>query len=482
MGRRRMRAGGGLVAVGGLMGESITKVLPLFGRYYPFRVVLQAVALLECSVLSARLNCRTYLILEDMRTISDYLLFTFVHGRRKRDAGENVSSVELRVTHRKSQRYLSTGVRCRPSEWDGSGVRGRADAAELNARLAELLLRARSVEDRLRERGEMTLEGFVASMREACGGGGGAVGGGAVGGGAVGGGAVGGGGAAGGGSEARGWWEFCDERAAVRCHGRSRWTEVRYRKLLAWLRERFAWRRAADVREVDVVRMDGMLAAAGVSEGTRWHNYHRYLKALLADAVRDGLIRRNPYEGVGVARPKDDGRALDRCLTADELARIRAVELPTGHLSRVRDLFIFQCYTCMGFADLRDFDAERLVEVEGRLVYSSRRYKTGCKFTFVLLHEAEEVLERYGGKLPVISAQKYNVYLKEVARRAGVEKPLSSHWARHTGATMLLNAGVRMDVVAKVLGHSSAEMTRRVYAKLLDETVAREMLSVEAKL
>ena len=50
-----MRAGGGLVAVGGLKAESITKVLPLFGWYYHL-----AVALLECSVLSARLNCRTY--------------------------------------------------------------------------------------------------------------------------------------------------------------------------------------------------------------------------------------------------------------------------------------------------------------------------------------------------------------------------------------------------------------------------------------
>ena len=411
-----------------------------------------------------------------MRTISDYLLFTFVHARRKRDAGENVSSVELRVTHRKRQRYLSTGVRCRPSEWDGSGVRGRADAAELNARLAELLLRARSVEDRLRERGEMTLEGFVASMREVCGGGG------AVGGGAVGGGGSVGGGAAGGGSEARGWWEFCEERVAVRCHGRTRWTEVRYRRLLAWLRERFSWRRAADVREVDVVRMDGMLAAAGVSEGTRWHNYHRYLKALLSDAVKEGMIRRNPYDGGTVVRPKDDGRALERCLTAEELGRIRSVELPAGHLSRVRDLFVFQCYTCMGYADLRDFSADGLEVVGGRRVYSSRRNKTGCKFTFLLLREAEDVLERYGGVLPVISAQKYNSYLKEVARLAGVSKPLSSHWARHTGATMLLNAGVRMDVVAKVLGHSSAEMTRRVYAKLLDETVAREMLCVEDKL
>ena len=347
---------------------------------------------------------------------------------------------------------MSTGVYCRACEWDGNEVHGRKNAAAMNARLASIMRRARETEAKLRELGNMSLEAFAQMMR---------------------------------GEDVqtdRGWWAFCEGRVEVRCHGRSRWTEVRYRKLLAWLRERFAWRRAADVREVDVVRMDGMLVAAGVSEGTRWHNYHRYLKALLADAVREGLIRRNPYEGVGVARPKDDGRALDRCLTADELARIRAVELPTGHLSRVRDLFVFQCFTCMGFADLRDFDAERLVEVEGRLVYSSRRYKTGCKFTFVLLREAEEVLERYGGTLPVISAQKYNVYLKEVARLAGVEKPLSSHWARHTGATMLLNAGVRMDVVAKVLGHSSAEMTRRVYAKLLDETVAREMLSVEAKL
>lgn len=410
-----------------------------------------------------------------MRTISDYLLFTFVHARRKRDAGENVSSVELRVTHRKRQRYLSTGVRCRPSEWDGSGVRGRADAAELNARLAELLLRARSVEDRLRERGEMTLEGFVASMREVCGGGGGAVGGGAVGGGAV-------GGAAGGGSEARGFWEFCEERVTVRIHGRTRWTEVRYRRLLAYLRERFSWTVAEDVREVDLVRLDAMLVREGVSEGTRWHNYHRYLKALLSDAVKAGMLRRNPYDGGVITRPKEDGSALERYLSEEELERIRTAGLPDGHLSRVRDLFLFQCYTCMGFADLRDFSSSRLEEVGGRLMYSSRRNKTGCAFSFMLLRDAEDILRKYGGVLPLISAQKYNLYLKEVARRAGISRPVTSHWARHTGATLLLNAGVRLEVVARVLGHSSTEMTRKVYAKLLDDTIAREMMKAEAKL
>ena len=62
------------------------------------------------------------------------------------------------------------------------------------------------------------------------------------------------------------------------------------------------------------------------------------------------------------------------------------------------------------------------------------------------------------------------------------DKPLSSHWARHTGATMLLNSGVDMEIVSKVLGHSSTKITREVYAKLLDETVADAMSEFERRL
>ena len=194
------------------------------------------------------------------------------------------------------------------------------------------------------------------------------------------------------------------------------------------------------------------------------------------------MIRRNPYDGGVITRPKDDGSALERYLSEEEMERMKRVELPAGHLSRVRDLFVFQCYTCMGFADLRDFSSSRLEEVGGRLMYSSRRNKTGCAFSFMLLRGAEEILKKYGGVLPLISAQKYNLYLKEVARMAGISRPVTSHWARHTGATLLLNAGVRLEVVARVLGHSSTEMTRKVYAKLLDDTVAREMMKAEEKL
>lgn len=92
------------------------------------------------------------------------------------------------------------------------------------------------------------------------------------------------------------------------------------------------------------------------------------------------------------------------------------------------------------------------------------------------------ILNKYGGQLPMLSNVNYNKYLKVVAQSAGIDKPLTTHWARHTGATILLNEGVDMETVAKILGHSSTRITRSTYAKLLDSTVADKMLEAEEKL
>lgn len=97
----------------------------------------------------------------------------------------------------------------------------------------------------------------------------------------------------------------------------------------------------------------------------------------------------------------------------------------------------------------------------------------------MLLRPAVAVLEKYGWRLPILSNVKYNEYLKVMAQMAGVDKPITSHWARHTGATVLLNAGVDMETVARVLGHSSTKVTRSTYARLLDDTVVRKMLEAE---
>ena len=89
---------------------------------------------------------------------------------------------------------------------------------------------------------------------------------------------------------------------------------------------------------------------------------------------------------------------------------------------------------------------------------------------------------KYEGKLPIISNVKYNLYLKTIAQAAGIDKKVSSHWARHTGATLLLNEGIDMKIVSKICGHSSTRITEQVYAKLLDETVVDAIQEVSDKL
>ncbi len=136
----------------------------------------------------------------------------------------------------------------------------------------------------------------------------------------------------------------------------------------------------------------------------------------------------------------------------------------------------------MAYIDLSAFNYEKVTEVNGRLMYSAKRGKTKKKFTFLLMKPALQILKQYDYHLPMMSNQKYNNYIKMLAVMAGIDKPVSCHWARHTGATMLLNSGVEMEIISKVLGHSSTRITRAVYAKMLDETVADAMAKVERSL
>lgn len=386
-----------------------------------------------------------------MSSTIDRLTVALVHGRKEKGRGKAEGRIELRLTLSRQQKYISTGIRCKWDEWDGERVRQRADAPELNNLLADLMRNVREIEQELRLRAMLSLDNIQARLEQRKS------------------------------SASLDIWTFFDERIAVRSYGKGKTTRIRYRHAVDALRAVCPIRWVDQMKAADIVQYDKSLLAAGLQESTRWHNYHRQIRALMSDAVKAGIIQRNPYDEGVVKRPKEEsGKALERCLTMEELERIVQADLGSAYLSRARDLFLFQIYTCMGYADLEAFDPTNVQELDGRLVYSSRRHKTGEKFTFLILAEAEAILRKYEWRLPKISNQKYNVYLKAVAAIAEVSKPISSHWARHTGATILLNAGVPMDIVARVLGHSNSEITRKVYAKLLDETVAREMLRIES--
>lgn len=265
--------------------------------------------------------------------------------------------------------------------------------------------------------------------------------------------------------------DFFRERAEIRKYGRAEDSKERYDRFLRWFEKWGVMQTFDDVTEANVLKMDEALSAKKLKACTKWNNYHRFLNSFILDAMDEGLIRRNPYKRVHIDKDKES-RSLMKYLTRSELMRIETLELPTAYLCHARDLFVFQTYTCLSYIDMRSFDAKKVFEVNGRKMYRGQRGKTRQEFTFVLLKPALDILSHYNGALPMMSNEKYNEYLKAIAMMAGINKPVSSHWARHTGATLLLNAGVNMEVVSKVLGHSSPRITRSTYAKLLDETVS----------
>lgn len=189
-------------------------------------------------------------------------------------------------------------------------------------------------------------------------------------------------------------------------------------------------------------------------------------------------LKKNPYKWVSIDKG-NNYNSLSKCLTPEEFHKLKSARMPTECLKRVRDLFVFQTYTCLSYTDLKDFNISKLVDINNMKVYIGNRGKNGQQFTIPMLKPAMDILAKYNNALPIISNVKYNEYLKVVAQASGIDKPISTHWARHTGATLLLNEGIDMRIVSKICGHSSTRITEMIYAKLLDETVVNAVKKLD---
>jgi len=194
------------------------------------------------------------------------------------------------------------------------------------------------------------------------------------------------------------------------------------------------------------------------------------LKSVFLFGLRNDFIKNNPFVGYKIGRKTKDVRFL----TEEEVQRIKTKKMLSPGLECVKDLFLFQCYTSLSYCDMallepKDFQSNE----EGVLYLRKNRKKTGVEFFIVLLPEAVAIARKYSFRLPILSNQRYNNYLKEIGAICKIDKPMHSHIGRHTAATYLLNHSVPMEMVAKVLGHRTTLQTRH-YAKLLDKSVFDE--------
>ena len=395
-----------------------------------------------------------YDCLTHKRLIMIVPILKFVYDRRHIASAKKEAPVELRVTFARKSKWMGTGIRLLPKHWHDGTVTNRIDAKELNTILDGIMVKARKVVNTMMDAGELNIDEIPSRMEALT-------------------------------REKRMFVDFCEERAKVRVYGKSADTAERYDRFLKWLR---AWGRIvffSDVNDRNIMQMDEELAKTGMKNYSKWNNYHRFMNSFILDAMDEGLLKRNPYKWLHIEKDKTCG--LQKYLTLEEFRRLEKAKMPTDCLDRVRDLFVFQTYTCLSYIDLVDFDPSLLIP-EGNasgttVVYTAKRGNTGKEFVFLLMGGARRILEKYDYKLPLLSNMKYNDYLKLVAQASGIDKKITSHWARHTGATMLLNDGnVDMEVIARVLGHSSTRQTRETYAKLLDRTVVDAMKKFEKRL
>ena len=192
-------------------------------------------------------------------------------------------------------------------------------------------------------------------------------------------------------------------------------------------------------------------------------------KKILSFAVDSGYINRNPC----LVKMKKE-RLEYHPLSVEQINTIRNKSISNERLCKVRDLFVFQCYTGMAYIDMATLSRSDIKE--NKII--KYRHKTNVKSVIPIFDATKAILEKYDYTLPVLSNQRYNSYLKELGDICNIPQTLHSHLARHTMATIMLNNGISLPAIAKTLGHSNTRITEDIYAEMLDKTVIEEVMNL----
>lgn len=225
-------------------------------------------------------------------------------------------------------------------------------------------------------------------------------------------------------------------------------------------------------------------AEKGLQENTVIR-YMKVVKKVLNIAVNYDWIQKNPFGNIRF-HEKEVNKEF---LTKEELEVLRTKEFDIPRLELVRDVFLVQCWTGLAFIDVSELKEEHIIaDNDGNLWIRKERHKTGIMCNVPLLDVPLRIIEKYkdhplcqkrGILLPVLSNQKMNSYLKEIADCCGIKKKLSTHTGRHTFCSVVTLANnVSLENIAKMVGHTNTRMTQR-YAKVLDQSILRDMQGVK---
>ena len=214
--------------------------------------------------------------------------------------------------------------------------------------------------------------------------------------------------------------------------------------------------------------------------------YIKNFKKIILICLANGYIVTNPFLNY---KPKI--KPVNRlALTLDELCLLENKTFSIDRLEAVKDTFLFCCYTGLAYADVSSLKPANILKgIDGEIWLHTFRQKTLTATKVPLLDKALKLIAKYEGHpkcaqqiFPLISNQKINAYIKEIADLCGIQKDLTFHIARHTFATTItLSNGVPIDTVSKMLGHTNIRTTQ-LYAKTLEQKISTDMAILRTKL
>jgi site-specific recombinase XerD len=212
-------------------------------------------------------------------------------------------------------------------------------------------------------------------------------------------------------------------------------------------------------------------------------NFHKIINQCLAN----GWLNKDPFFNY-----KSKVKEVERVyLTEEEIQNIINKDFKIERVSMVRDIFIFSCFTGLAYVDVKQLTKSHIsLGIDGDKWIFKNRQKTDTTSKIPLLPMAMEIVDKYKNHptcinenrlLPILSNQKMNAYLKEIADVCEINKELTFHTARHTFATTItLSNGVPIETVSKMLGHTNLKTTQH-YAKILDKKISNDMMILKDK-
>ncbi len=264
-------------------------------------------------------------------------------------------------------------------------------------------------------------------------------------------------------------------------------TWERYKTSLSHTKEFMQWKFRVsdiDINQIDyafITEYEFFLRSVRKCDNNTAVKYIKNFKKIIRICLANGWLDKDPF-----ANYKSKVREVERdFLSQEEVQAIYTKKFATERLNLVRDIFVFSCFTGLAYIDVKNLTQSNIsLGIDGKRWIFTHRQKTESPSRIPLLQIPEEIIQKYAANpqclnedrlLPVLSNQKMNSYLKEIAGVCGINKELTFHIARHTFATSItLTNGVPIESVSKMLGHKSLRTTQH-YAKILDKKVSDDM-------